>query len=133
MGMLTGFTADHVREFLVLDLSYNWISTIPDSFSNLNVLHLSLDHNNLSTIPPGLLKNPSFSITMDLSNNLITSIPDGISEWRGESLILSNNRISSIPLSMGSMNNPNFQLLDLSFNSISYIPDSFANCSAKSM
>jgi len=111
-----------------LTIDFNKITKFPDRLTLPNLVHLSMTHNLLSEFPEDI--DPSQFprlIELNLSYNNIKKLPsNSIPFPKLDSLILSKNKIEAIenPEVFGQLT-----VLDLSDNSISYIPPKLGLCS----
>jgi len=127
-----------------LNLSYNKIERLPNSFWNINLRMLDLRHNYLKNLPEIFSQ---FKINLlDLSNNLLEELPNSFWNINVDSLYLSNNHLKEIPeiyseLNIGDLNLSNNQLeklpnsfwninvydvLDLSYNKLKELPEIYS-------
>ena len=97
---LDGEIARKAREIEVLYLSGNYLSTLPESFSELRVKDLYISENSFANVP-----TPIFEMSQ------ITK------------LSLSCNNLSFIPPQMANL--VNLQFLDISFNNVKELPEEF--------
>ena len=85
-----------------LDLSYNQLTSLPDSIgmlTSLTILYLS--NNQLTSLSESIRKLTSLT-TLDLSYNQLTSLADSIEMLTSlTDLDLSNNQLTSLPESIG--------------------------------
>ena len=92
---LTGESYTDLTTLKVLNLSYNQLTSLPDSISRLtNLRWLYLSYNQLTSLPEsiGRLTNLRW---LHLSDNQLTSLPDWIGRLTNlEDLDLSNNQLS---------------------------------------
>jgi Leucine-rich repeat (LRR) protein len=98
---------------LGIDLTYNELTTIPDSITKLvNLTELNLTDNKLATIPDSITKLGNLT-SLDLSSNQLTTIPDSITKLVNlTSLDLSSNQLTTIPDSITKLVNLTFLYLD---------------------
>lgn len=111
-----------------LTIDFNRITVFPEQLSLPNLVHLSMAHNSISEFPENTdtFQFPRL-LELNLSYNNIKKLPsDRIPFPALQTLILSKNRIESIdhPEIFGQL-----YALDLSDNSISYIPPKLGLCS----
>ncbi|XP_035676716.1 leucine-rich repeats and immunoglobulin-like domains protein 3 isoform X1 [Branchiostoma floridae] len=124
---------NHLTEFLnvgafspnltVLSLQHNQISSLPagvlSNFTSLRQLYLS--HNKISSILPGTFPSGLPLYTLDLNNNKISGLTKGCFDnlTNLETLRLNKNRISRIPPKMFKL--PSLKSLELNRNRIKKI------------
>ncbi|MCC5653179.1 leucine-rich repeat domain-containing protein [Nostoc sp. XA013] len=82
----------------VLSLDNNQLSSLPPEISQLSSLTtLSLDNNQLSSLPPEISQLSSLT-TLDLNDNQLSSLPPEISQLSSlTTLDLNDNQLSSLP------------------------------------
>ncbi len=109
-----------------LDLSFNKLSSLPDSIGNLkNLTRLYLRYNKLTELPDSI-GNLKGLQELSLWSNKLSSIPESIGVITNlQELSLSNNKLSSLPESIGNLTN--LQTLDLAMNNLSSLPNSIGN------
>ena len=66
-------TRTRIHIHIALDLSHNQLSSLPDDFSLLHLLHLNLSSNLFLTFPATLRLMPAL-ISVDLSSNRLTEV-----------------------------------------------------------
>ncbi|HEC39247.1 hypothetical protein LCGC14_0558550 [marine sediment metagenome] len=105
----------------LLSLTYNKISLIPPSISNLVILsHLDLSHNPIERLPEEICHLKSLKV-LKLDSAKIKNLPEGLAELKSlEKLSLYGNRLDDLPESIGRLKN--LTSLDLSRNRIKYLP-----------
>ena len=80
-----------------LNLQWNFLETLPDSFINISVRgDLGLAHNKLETLPEGF-GNIKIGGSLILSYNLLKELPYFTNIQVGNSLYLQNNQIEQLP------------------------------------
>lgn len=116
------------ESLIALDLTNNEISGVSDQFiqSCGTIVMLNLSSNNISELPDCF--PPACRINkLLLNNNGLTTFPLSLGKLQYlETLNISSNDIESLP----NFEFPKLRELDLSFNRITEIPDSFASCMA---
>ncbi len=91
------------RELSVLNLPFNELMTLPESFGNLTTLR-----------------------TLNIYNNKLISLPDSFGNLSSlVALYLSYNKLTALPNNFGNLTL--LQTLDLSNNKLTNLPDSFTN------
>ena len=108
-----------------LDLSFTEISSFPNQiYSKSTIKHIVAHNNNLGPSFPQVLCSIEKIEMIDLSYNQILQIEGDIFECGNlKSLFLSNNFIQFLPQFDGG----SLDILDLSFNNISFVVDSLKN------
>ena len=118
-----------------LDVSYNYLSTLPNSIGNIkSLLNLFLSHNQLTEAPRFLWDLPIL-YTLDLSHNLISSLPSSPSlsplfPTTLAYLSLANNSLSSLPSPICHHDSHQLASLDVRFNQITSLSPTILNCSS---
>ena len=110
-----------------LDLSRNSIDALSPEFvrSCRTATVINLSCNNLVTIPDEFPENISFSQIL-LSRNKLKELPQTIMQSRSlERFVVSHNELEHMP----SFKFPQLRELDVSFNKLVELPDSFDSCS----
>jgi Leucine-rich repeat (LRR) protein len=128
------------RSLLILNLSYNQLTSIPDEIANIwdqqslrtSLRELFLNNNALSGPIPAYFGKLFQLRVLNLSNNQLSGvIPPRLDSLKAlELIILVNNRLTgSLPTTLGNM--PNLRFLDLTSNQLSgTIPASISGDSA---
>ncbi|BFZ12002.1 hypothetical protein BsWGS_15041 [Bradybaena similaris] len=111
-------------ELRTLDMSYNNITSVPDSLGQLASVHtLNLSYNKLTTFP-AILCNSRISntlVTLNLSNNEIASMPYNIDVLKSlHSLDISHNQLRLIPETLGFLKN--LRKLYAAYNQLEFFP-----------
>lgn len=85
-----------------LDLSYNQIEVLPESFGLLfHLKTLLLKHNKLKSLPQSFVHHVKLE-KIDLSNNFLKELPEGIGKMESLcKLNVSDNKLKILPLSLG--------------------------------
>ncbi len=132
-----------------LDLSYNGLVSLPESFGNLKSLQeLYLTQNGLTALPESfghlnslrelhlimneLVKLPeSFGQLKSLQNlylhyNQLTTLPESFGQLESLRILsISNNQLTRLPVSIGQLHN--LQEFSISINEITTLPESLGN------
>ena len=121
LPQLKKYTLIELYNLKELELSYNFLTTIPKELGNLvNLRELNLINNRLTSIPKEL-GNLSNLQHLYLSNNFLTTIPKELSNLVNlRDLFLSKNKLTTIPNSLGNL--VNLQYLHLDNNLLTTIP-----------
>ena len=105
--------------------SGNWLSLIPDSFTELsNLKRLRLDENQITSLPNnfGHLKKLEW---LDLGQNQLVCLPESICELQALSYLqLSKNRLKYLPTNIGSLEK--LEELRIDSNVLTEIPESIS-------
>ncbi|MEH2170527.1 MAG: COR domain-containing protein, partial [Nostoc sp.] len=111
-----------------LSLDNNQLSSLPPEFSQLsNLTTLSLDNNQLSSLPPEFSQLSNLT-TLYLDNNQLSSLPPEFSQLSNLTrLSLDNNQLSSLPSEFSQLSN--LTRLDLDNNQLSSLPPEFSQLS----
>ncbi|MBW4482384.1 MAG: leucine-rich repeat-containing serine/threonine-protein kinase [Tildeniella torsiva UHER 1998/13D] len=110
----------------VLDLSNNALTTLPDSFAQLQNLRVAFFNNNAFEVVPEVLAHcPKLSM-VGFKSNQITTVPAEALPPATRWLILTDNRIEALPEAMGQFTK--LQKLMLAGNQLRALPASLANC-----
>uniref|UniRef100_A0A3Q2FI06 Leucine-rich repeat protein SHOC-2 n=1 Tax=Cyprinodon variegatus TaxID=28743 RepID=A0A3Q2FI06_CYPVA len=98
------------------------LTTLPDSLSSLSHLkHLDLSFNQLTCVPPCLLRLPALSELL-LCHNRISALPDDFGQLLSLTyLSLKGNRLQSVPPCVGQLKA--LRTLDISDNVLHHLPD----------
>ncbi len=108
----------------VLDLQYNELTSLPETFGQLvNLQVLDLQGNELTSLPEtfGQLVNLEW---LYLEDDQLTSLPDTITRLVNlQSLDLRSNQLTSLPETFGRL--ANLQSLDLHSNQLMDLPETF--------
>jgi hypothetical protein len=109
-----------------LELSYNSLTSLPESFGNLKIGgNLYLYSNSLTSLPESF-GNLKIGGGLELSYNSLTSLPESFGDLKiGGSLSLSHNSLTSLPESFGNLKIGGN--LSLANNSLTSLPESFGN------
>ena len=96
-----------LSHLVVLELTENCISTIPDSFESLsNLKELNLSKNEINILPMKFFHCPTIRslLLLDLSGNQLKFLPNAISNLSTlKTLNMANNDLSKIGLTLGKM------------------------------
>lgn len=87
---------------------------------------LTLDKNDLKTLPAGLFTNLTHLKTLSLASNQLTVFPEGLGSLRHlDAIDLSDNKIRSLPDTIGDL-----QIIELNLNrnQVSSLPVSLSRC-----
>lgn len=107
-----------------LDLAGNQLTSLPESFGNLEVKGILFLGNNKLTSLPESFGNLKVGGYLDLYNNKLTSLPESFGNLKiGGDLYLSNNRLTSLPESFGNLEADGG--LYLHNNQLTSLPESF--------
>lgn len=114
----------YLKSLQVLDLSYNQITSIIDSFPNKNLLNLTLSHNAIRDIHTHSFADLSYLTSLDLSYNALQVLPDHLfkNNYKLEYLDLTGNSIKSLP-EMIFQSLKKLKWLGLNDNQLYQIPD----------
>lgn len=95
------------KNLVMLDLSYNELTIIPDQLVKLHHLRtLNLCYNNLKTLPVGIGNLRNLKI-FSVSNNCLTILPGSVRKLRLQSIDISRNNFGqSIPKEAGVLPKP---------------------------
>lgn len=107
----------------LLDLSKRNLSDFipPLQLNTMNLTHLYLDYNNLSTFPSDIITEMPRLLLLNLAHNQISIIPDEIGELSElRELVLSNNLITEVGEGLGKLRK--LESLDLSSNDLTDLP-----------
>ncbi len=104
-----------------LDLSFLWLSTLPDVFGGMQHVHyLSIANNHFSEIPQFLTKLVSLKL-LNLSNNVLSEVPDFIKKFKQlEFVNAESNQLEKVSEELGRL--PKLQTLILAHNRIMKLP-----------
>ena len=96
-----------LSHLVVLELTENCISTIPESFESLpNLKELNLSKNKIKILPMKFFHCPTIKslLLLDLSGNQLEFLPNAISNLSTlKTLNMANNELSKIGLTLGKM------------------------------
>lgn len=110
----------------ILDLSNNYLSSLPQEFSQLKKLRIAFFNNNrFEEFPEVLAACPNLSMVGFKGNQLKTISENALSpniRW----LILTNNQLTTLPSSIGKLSK--LQKCMLAGNQLQSLPDELANC-----
>lgn len=110
----------------ILDLSNNWLSKLPENFSDLKKLKIAFfSDNSFTTFPKVLADCPNLTM-IGFKSNKINHIPENAFPVNLQWLILTNNQITEIPKSIGNCNK--LQKVAFAGNRIKVLPSEMANC-----
>ncbi|GBM04389.1 Protein toll [Araneus ventricosus] len=113
-----------------LSLNKNNIESLPESlFSNFSQLKsLSLSDNRLRSLPESIFRDMTNLLTLEISNNLLESLPESVFHnlILLENLFLSKNKLRVLPDGIF-RNLSNLVGLDLSYNNLTQLPDNIFN------
>ncbi len=109
-----------------LDLSYMYITKLPEAIANLTqLISLNLRGNRLTKLPDSI-GNLTQLESLNLGVNQLTELPESIGKLTQlESLKLSVNQLTKLPESIGNLTQIEF--LDLSGNRLNMLPESIGN------
>lgn len=112
----------HLEE---LDVSFNRLAHLPDSFSCLNHLRtLDVDHNQLTAFPQQLLQLAALE-ELDVSSNRLRGLPEDISALRALKILwLSGAELGTLP--SGFCELASLESLMLDNNGLQALPDEFS-------
>lgn len=110
----------------ILDLSNNFLSSIPEDISRLKKLKIAFFSNNLFTSVPSAFKGCEELYMLGFKANRIETFDEDILPLSISWLILTDNRLKSLPRSMGRLHK--LQKCALAGNAISRLPDEMAKC-----
>ncbi|NP_001351188.1 malignant fibrous histiocytoma-amplified sequence 1 homolog isoform 2 [Mus musculus] len=112
----------HLEE---LDVSFNRLAHLPDSFSCLNHLRtLDVDHNQLTAFPQQLLQLAALE-ELDVSSNRLRGLPEDISALRALKILwLSGAELGTLP--RGFCELASLESLMLDNNGLQALPDEFS-------
>ncbi|CAD5115305.1 DgyrCDS4293 [Dimorphilus gyrociliatus] len=109
-----------------LDLSKNFLTTLPPALTDLsNLKLLNVNSNELEKLPTSIC-NLSRLNSLDISNNKLSILPENIGNLkRLKQLLCSKNRLQNLPFSICNL----FKLhtLDISNNELSSLPNDMAS------
>lgn len=107
------------KDVKAIELSWNHLRTIPQSFCFCKHLRIvDLGNNWLEVFPEPLL-HLSALVALDIRGNKIRCIPSGVSNLKAlEVLFLSDNKLQGVPFAIGSMEK--LKILDLRGNTIMF-------------
>lgn len=112
------------KDINFLNLSHNFLSTLPGCFQMDCVKSLSLHSNKLVSI--NLVKSMASLIELNLSSNLLTTFPDAATIMLLPSikkLFLQNNQITAVTAdSLKALGTRRIEVLNLSYNRIGHLP-----------
>jgi Leucine-rich repeat (LRR) protein len=96
-----------------LQLSSNFISSLPDTLFNLQLAELHLAHNKFTVLPDSIGQLTSL-VVLDISNNELESLPSTITKLRNlSSLNAASNKLKALP---SMMNMTSLSRLDVNHN-----------------
>ncbi|MEC8678819.1 MAG: leucine-rich repeat domain-containing protein, partial [Candidatus Margulisiibacteriota bacterium] len=102
--ILNELTVAHRNALTHLDLFYNQLTSLPDSFGNLSALtQLNLHVNQLTSLPDSFI-NLSALTRLLIAHNELTSLPDSFGDLSAlTGLRLEENQLTSLPDSFGNL------------------------------
>lgn len=110
----------------ILDLSNNYLSHLPENFSDLKKLKIAFfSDNDFTEFPAVLSKCPSLTM-IGFKSNKISCIPENSFPINLQWLILTNNCIESLPKSIG--NCSQLQKVALAGNKLKELPIEMSSC-----
>lgn len=112
----------------ILDLSGSLITNIPTGFSGLvNLRELYLNNNNLQVIFDGGIGNLAQLEILTLDDNELSTLPNDIGNLGNtlNTITLERNQLTSLPEEIGNL--INLTSLNLEINQLESLPDSFGN------
>eukprot|EP00961_Rhodomonas_salina_P121756 1639439-Rhodomonas_salina.1 len=131
----------HLTNLVVLDVSCNFLSTLPVDMASMALQRLLMAENKLITVPAVVHEIGAWKKTfkgtsgiasvkeLDVSRNRVISLPSGIEKMLMlEKLILDNNKINALTYVIGVLSQ--LQVLNVAFNEIATVPTEIGLCTA---
>uniref|UniRef100_A0A182MJM2 Ras suppressor protein 1 n=1 Tax=Anopheles culicifacies TaxID=139723 RepID=A0A182MJM2_9DIPT len=104
------------REIDLVDRNISTFEELPALLNMLFVTRITLSHNKLKTVPPGIANLINLEI-LNLSNNFLEELPLSLSSMpKLRILNCSINRLNTLPRGFGAF--PVLEVLDLSYNNL---------------